>query len=210
MDEDKTIQGGSGGEPETASAPSDDADWRKTELEKMMFGEEKEKSPLARMVLVVLVLGGLGALGWLFFAPGSQPTKPVAETALPVAAPRPAPRLAPPPPPPPPPKPYKDLFEVQVVADGQTYIVYTIQPNDTLFKIGEKLHDVTAAPRMITHQAVQDAYWKKYFSYEHPNVDILSDAAVAERVGDSIKIPVPLDEYPDFDLAGEVEAYNQS
>ncbi len=115
----------------------------------------------------------------------------------------------PPPPPPPPPKPYKDLFEIQTQFD-QSYIVYTIQPDDTLFKIGEKLHDVTGVPRMITHQAVEDAYWRKYFSYDQQNVNITSDEEVAKRVGEIIQIPVPLQEYPGFDLATKVQEYNAS
>ncbi len=115
-----------------------------------------------------------------------------------------------PPPPPPPPKPYKDLFEIQTQFDGTEYIVYAIQPGDTLFRIGEILHDVTGLPRLITHQAVEDAYWSRYFSYEEQNEDVVTDEMVQEHVGELLQIPVPLPEFPEYDMASKVRAYNQS
>ncbi len=190
-----------------------DEDWRKAELEKLMFGEEKKKSPLGKALAFVAFLVVVGWLGWSMFGGSSDPaeatSRPRAAIPAAQAQPEPPPRPMPPPPPPPPPKPYKDLFEIQTQFD-QSYIVYTIQPDDTLFKIGEKLHDVTGVPRMITHQAVEDAYWRKYFSYDQQNVNITSDEEVAKRVGEIIQIPVPLQEYPGFDLATKVQEYNAS
>ena len=150
----------------------------------------------------------IGFIGWFTFAPSgdaieariaSLPTLPELEPAPP----------EPPPPPPPPPKPYRDLFEVQTGFDGERYIVYTIHPDDDLQTIGEKLHDVTQAPRPVTYLAVEDAYWRKYFSYEEQNAEIVTPEEVAEHVGETIQIPVPIPEFPDFDLAALVDEYNQ-
>jgi len=189
-----------------------DEDWRKAELEKLMFGEEK-KSPMGKILVGVAFVVGLGLVGWLMLGPSApQPATSAARRTTPQGLPVPA---APPPPvrppiPAPEPRPYRDLFEVQTSFDGGHVIVYTIQPGDKLSTIGEKLHDVTGFPRLITYQAVEDAYWRKYFSYDEQNEEITTDEQVAERVGEIIMIPVPLAEYPDFDLATEVDTYNQS
>jgi hypothetical protein len=192
-----------------------DEDWRKAELEKMMFGEEK-KSSAGKIIGVIGFVLVVALVGWLMFGQAAPPApqNPVA-AADPAGGALDTGTQMPPPPPRPPipqpePRPHRDLFEVQTNFDGQQVIVYTIQPSDTLFRIGEKLHEVTGFPRLITHQAVEDAYWRKYFSYDEQNAAITSDDQVADRVGEIIMIPLPLDEYPDFDLAAKIEEYNQS
>ncbi|MFQ5767772.1 MAG: hypothetical protein ACE5ID_07300 [Acidobacteriota bacterium] len=219
MNEDDKLEEGSGSRQIPAgTAPSGtgmDEDWRKAELEKLMFGDPKTSSSKGKTIGVLLFIAFLAVLGWKVFSPSpSTPPAPVqaASADLPDQAP-PIQEAAPPPPPPvplPDPRPYRNLFEVQSQADGQQYIVYTIQAKDDLEKIGEKLHEVTGAPRMVTYQAVQDAYWRKYFSYDSPDVRITAPEEVAHHVGEIIQIPVPLEEFPSFDLAGEVQSYNQS
>jgi hypothetical protein len=196
-------------DPPAAAAPSGlDDDWRKAELEKMMFGEEK-KSFSGKIILGLAFLTVVSILGWVAFGPAAEeltqapiPTASAADLVPPV------PRK--PPPPPPPPKPYKDLFEIQTQFDGTQYIVYTIQNGDTLARIGEILHDVTGVSRLITYQAVSDAYWTKYFSYEDQNAEVVTDEMVQERVGEYLQIPVPLPEYPEYDLVAKIEEYNAS
>jgi hypothetical protein len=200
-------------ETQPAGAPVQvDEDWRKAELEKLMFGEEK-KSPMGKILVGVAFVVGLGLVGWLMSGTADpQPDTAAARRTTPEGLPVPAPPPRPTPPPIPEPelRPYRDLFEVQDNFDGGQVIVYTIQPGDNLSTIGEKLHDVTGFPRLVTYQAVEDAYWRKYFSYDEQNEEITADEQVAERVGEIIMIPVPLPEYPDFDLAAEVDTYNQS
>jgi hypothetical protein len=203
---DGQIQTQSGGAPAQV-----DEDWRKAELEKLMFGEEK-KSPMGKILVGVAFVVGVGLVGWLM----SGSSAPQPDAAAPRTTPEGLPVTAAPPPPArppipePEPRPYRDLFEVQENFDGGYVIVYTIQPGDSLSTIGEKLHDVTGFPRLVTYQAVEDAYWRKYFSYDEQNEEITNDEQVAERVGEIIMIPVPVPEYPEFDLAAEVNTYNQS
>ena len=180
-----------------------DDDWRRAELEKMMLGDD-EKSPAGKIIMGIAFLVFVGLLGWFVFAPSAPPPPPVKAASVEPPAPRK------PPPPPPPPKPYKDLFEIQTLYDGTESIVYAIQPGDTLFRIGEILHDVTGLPRLITHQAVEDAYWSKYFSYEEQNEEIVTDEMVQEHEGELLQIPVPLPEYPEYDLASKIQEYNAS
>jgi hypothetical protein len=190
-----------------------DEDWRKAELEKLMFGADEKKSPAGKILVGIAFVLGVGFIGWLMFGPAApQPDTSSARRTTPEGLPVP---VAPPPParppiPEPEPRPYRDLFEVQENFDGGYVIVYTIQPGDNLSTIGEKLHDVTGFPRLVTYQAVEDAYWRKYFSYDEQNEEITTDEQVAERVGEIIMIPVPVPEYPDYDLAAEVDTYNQS
>jgi hypothetical protein len=191
-------------EPVELNPTEIDDDWRKAELEKMMLGDE-EKSSAGKVVLGIAFVLVVGILGWVVFGP-SAPPPPAPVKAASVEPP--APRK--PPPPPPPPKPYKDLFEIQTQFDGSEYIVYAIQPGDSLFRIGEILHDVTGLPRLITHQAVEDAYWGKYFSYEEQNEEVVTDPIVQEHVGELLQIPVPMPEYPEYDLASKVLEYNNS
>jgi hypothetical protein len=188
-----------------------DEDWRRAELEKLMFGEDEGSSKGGKIFLLIIVVVVLGGVGWIAFgpaAPKSEPTPTRAATPAPEDVAPPVPRT--PPPPPPPPRPHRDLFEVQTQFDGTQTIVYTIQPGDDLFAIGEKLHDVTGAPRVVTHQAVEDAYWRKFFSYEEQNIEIVTPAMVQEKVGEFIQIPVPLPEFPEYDLASEITSYNES
>lgn len=185
-----------------------DDDWRKAELEKMMFGDEK-KSAAGKIIMGIAFLVVVSILGWVAFGPAAPESAPVKipTTSAASTAP-PVPRK--PPPPPPPPKPYKDLFEVQTQFDGTQYIVYTIQSGDTLARIGEILHDVTGVSRLITYQAVSDAYWTKYFSYEEQNEEVVTDEMVQQHTGEYLQIPVPMPEYPTFDLATKIEEYNAS
>ncbi len=195
--------------PPAAGAPVGlDDDWRKAELEKMMFADDN-KSFSGKIIMGIAFLSVVSILGWVAFGPAAPESAPI---AIPTTSAADAAPLAPrkPPPPPPPPKPYKDLFEIQTQFDGAQYIVYTIQTGDTLARIGEILHDVTGVSRLITYQAVSDAYWNKYFSYEEQNEEVVTDEMVQERVGEYLQIPVPLPEYPDYDLAGKIEEYNAS
>lgn len=193
--------------PATGTAVGIDEDWRKAELEKMMFGEEKSSS--GKIIMGIAFFSVVSIVGWVAFGPTApEPTR----AAIPARSAADVAPLVPrkPPPPPPPPKPYKDLFEIQTQFDGTRYIVYTIQTGDTLARIGEILHDVTGVSRLITYQAISDAYWSKYFSYEDQNEDVVTDEMVQERVGEYLQIPVPLPEYPDFELAAKIEEYNAS
>ncbi|MCZ6600604.1 MAG: hypothetical protein O7A07_07160 [Acidobacteria bacterium] len=194
--------------PATGPPVGVDDDWRKAELEKMMFGDE-DKSFSGKIIMGIAFLSVGSILGWVAFGPSApEPTRVAIPTTSAADVAPPVPRK--PPPPPPPPKPYKDLFEIQTQFDGTQYIVYTIQTGDTLARIGEILHDVTGVSRLITYQAVSDAYWTKYFSYEDQNADVVTDEMVQERVGEYLQIPVPLPEYPDYDLAVKIEEYNAS
>ncbi|MFQ5720246.1 MAG: hypothetical protein ACE5IK_11925 [Acidobacteriota bacterium] len=184
-----------------------DDEWRDAELEKLIIGEGGSSSGSGKYLFIAMSVLGLGLLGWAAFAPTpvSEAERLAALPPLPELDPEPPP----PPPPPPPPKPSLDLFEVQTDFDGNKLISYTIQSHDDLQTIGEKLHDVTGVPRPVTYLAVEDAYWRKYFSYAKQNAEVVSPEHVAGHIGETIKIPVPIPEFPDFDLARLVEEYNQ-
>lgn len=185
-----------------------DDDWRDAELEKLIIGGTSHGPGAGKFIFTAMFILMLGFIGWLVFGPredrtaerlASLPTLPELEPEPPVPAP----------PPPPPPKPYRDLFEVQTGFDGERYIAYTLQPGDDLQTVGEKLHDVTGAPRPVTYLAVEDAYWRKYFSYEEQNIEVVTPEEVASHVGETLQIPMPVPEFPDFDLVTMVEEYNQ-
>ena len=185
-----------------------DEDWRDEELEKLIIGGTSSGPGVGKFILAAMAILMIGFVGWMVFAPGPDRTaeRLASLPALPELQPEPP---APPPPPPPPPRPYRDLFEVQTGFDGETYIAYTLQPDDDLQTIGEKLHDVTGAPRPVTYLAIEDAYWRKYFSYQEQNIEVVTPEEVAGHVGETIQIPVPVPEFPDYDLVALVEEYNQ-
>jgi len=183
------------------------------EMEKAM-GVGKDRRPVGKIAIGVLALVALGAGGWIVMGPRQQSIPPDFDVL-------PAPDTTPPPTPlaraqeeepivEAAPKPLQNLFVIRPGSDGRQYLLYVIREGDDLTKIGEALHKVTGFPRVLTYPVVENAYFKQFFNYDNDqNVDITSPAQVQARVGETLQMIVPVEDYPEFDFATRVNLYNQ-
>ena len=183
------------------------------EMEKAI-GVGKQRRPVGKIAIGVLALAALGASGWMFMGPRQQTVPPDFDVL-------PAPDTTPPPTPLARPeeeepvveavaKPFHNLFVIRPGSDGRQYLLYVIREGDDLQKIGEALHKVSGFPRVLTYPVIENAYFKQFFNYDNDqDVDITTPAQVQARVGETLQMIVPVEDYPEFDFATRVNLYNQ-
>lgn len=183
------------------------------EMEKAM-GVNRQRRPIGRIAIAALAFVALGLGGWMFMGPRAQMVPPDFD-------------VLPPPDTTPPPtplaraqeeepvveavaKPYQNQFVIRPGSDGRQYLLYVIREGDDLRKIGEALHEVTGFPRVLTYPVIENAYFKQFFNYDNDqDVDITTPEQVQARVGETLQLVVPVEDYPEFDFATRINLYNQ-